>query len=77
MTEEKSATAKKKLSIQEKLDTALQFKEAGNGLYKQGDVKRAAKNYHRAVLYLKVSCCKGWSFQDKYSLLFNAFGRIR
>jgi hypothetical protein len=42
-----------KLSIEEKLQTALKFKEEGNQFYKDGNFKKAAGKYHRAVLYMK------------------------
>lgn len=48
------AQSTSKLSVAEKLDKALEFKEIGNSFYKEGNVKNAAKNYHKAILYLKV-----------------------
>ena len=48
------AQSTSKLSVAEKLDKALEFKEIGNSFYKEGNVKSAAKNYHKAILYLKV-----------------------
>ena len=48
------AQSTSKLSVAEKLDKALEFKEIGNSFYKEGNVKKAAKNYHKAILYLKV-----------------------
>ena len=50
-----SASVKPKMSIAEKLEKALEFKEVGNSVYKEGNYKDAAKKYHRAILYLKVS----------------------
>ena len=44
-----------KPSVGEKLEIALEFKEKGNSFYKDGNFKNAAKNYHKAILYLKVS----------------------
>ena len=49
------ASAQTKLSVGEKLEKALEFKEVGNSMYKEGNYKDAAKKYHRAILYLKVS----------------------
>ena len=65
----------KKLSVQEKLDQALEFKEKGNGFYKEGNFKSAAKNYHKAILYLKVSCCK--SCKLSFYVLQRNHGEIR
>ena len=48
------AEANSKLTIEEKLATALKFKDEGNELYKEGNHKKAAGKYHRAVLYMKV-----------------------
>ena len=48
------AAANPKLSIQEKLDKAKEYKDSGNVLYKEGKHKAAAGKYHRAILYLKV-----------------------
>jgi len=42
-----------KMNISEKLATANQYREAGNGLYRQGKFKAAASKYHRAILYMK------------------------
>ena len=39
--------------VEEKLQEAKVFKDAGNELYKSGNFKGAAKKYHRAILYLK------------------------
>ena len=44
-----------KLSVAHKLEKALEFKEIGNSFYKESNFKNAAKNYHKAILYLKVS----------------------
>ena len=44
-----------KLSVAHKLEKALEFKEVGNSFYKESNFKNAAKNYHKAILYLKVS----------------------
>ena len=49
------ATAQQKMSVAEKLEKALEFKNVGNSAYKDGNYKDAAKKYHRAILYLKVS----------------------
>ena len=46
--------APKKQTIDEKLDTALEFKDLGNKFYKEGNYKAAAGKYHRAILYMKV-----------------------
>ena len=43
-----------KISVAQKLDKALEFKDIGNSFYKEGNFKNAARNYHRAILYLKV-----------------------
>ena len=43
-----------KMSVAQKLDKALEFKDIGNSFYKEGNFKNAAKNYHKAILYLKV-----------------------
>ena len=43
-----------KMSVPQKLDKALEFKDIGNSFYKEGNFKNAAKNYHKAILYLKV-----------------------
>ena len=48
------ATAQQKMSVAEKLENAVQFKEKGNASYKDGDYKAAAMSYHKAILYLKV-----------------------
>ena len=48
------ATAQPKMTVAEKLETALEFKDVGNSAYKEGNFKAAAKNYHKAILYLKV-----------------------
>ena len=48
------ATAQPKMSVAEKLENAVQFKEKGNASYKDGDYKAAAMSYHKAILYLKV-----------------------
>ena len=48
------ACAQPKMTIAEKLEKALEFKDVGNSAYKEGNFKVAAKNYHRAILYLKV-----------------------
>ena len=42
-----------KATIEQKLDTAAEFKDAGNGFYKASDFKAAAGKYHRAILYMK------------------------
>ena len=39
--------------IQEKLKTALAFKDEGNQLYKAKDFKKAMRKYHNAIMYLK------------------------
>jgi len=52
MAEAQPSTSKK-LSIVEKLDKALEFKEQGNSFYKEQNFKKAAKSYHKAILYLK------------------------
>ena len=54
-TQSGPVTGTGKLSVGEKLDVALEFKEKGNSFYKEGNFKNAAKNYHKAILYLKVS----------------------
>ena len=43
-----------KMSVAQKLDKALEYKDIGNSFYKEGNFKNAAKNYHKAILYLKV-----------------------
>ena len=48
------ATAQQKMTVGEKLEKALEFKDVGNTAYKEGNYKVAAKNYHKAILYLKV-----------------------
>ena len=48
------ATAQPKMTVAEKLENAVQFKEKGNASYKDGDYKAAAMSYHKAILYLKV-----------------------
>ena len=48
------ACAQPKMTIAEKLEKALEFKDVGNSAYKEGNFKVAAKNYHRAIVYLKV-----------------------
>ena len=40
-------------SVAQKLDKALEYKDIGNSFYKEGNFKNAARNYHRAILYLK------------------------
>ena len=42
-----------KISVAQKLDKALEYKDIGNSFYKEGNFKNAARNYHRAILYLK------------------------
>jgi len=42
------------MSVAQKLDKALEYKDIGNSFYKEGNFKNAAKNYHKAILYLKV-----------------------
>ena len=54
------ATAQPKITVAEKLEKAMEFKDVGNSAYKEGNYKVAAKNYHKAILYLKVS------FQEFY-----------
>ena len=49
------ATAQQKMTVGEKLEKALEFKDVGNTAYKEGNYKVAAKNYHKAILYLKVT----------------------
>ena len=49
------ATAQQKMTVGEKLEKALEFKDVGNSAYKDGNYKDAAKKYHRAILYLKAS----------------------
>ena len=39
--------------IGEKLQTALNFKNEGNELYKAKDYKKAMRKYHNGILYLK------------------------
>ena len=46
--------------VAEKLEKAMEFKDVGNSAYKEGNYKVAAKNYHKAILYLKVN------FQEFY-----------
>jgi tetratricopeptide (TPR) repeat protein len=41
------------LSIAEKIQKALQYKEAGNEFVKQGNWKKALENYHKGHLYVK------------------------
>ena len=48
------AMAQSKMTVREKLETALEFKDKGNSSYKDGDYKAAARSYHKAILYLKV-----------------------
>ena len=48
------ATAQSKMSVREKLETAVEFKDKGNASYKDGEYKAAARSYHKAILYLKV-----------------------
>jgi len=47
------AATSAKQTIDEKLETAMQFKESGNKFYKEGNFKAAAGKYHRAILYMK------------------------
>jgi len=42
-----------KVSIEEKLSLATEFKDKGNENYKSKDYKSAAGKYHRAILYMK------------------------
>lgn len=39
--------------IREKLETALNFKNEGNELYKAKHFKKAMRKYHNGILYLK------------------------
>jgi len=39
--------------LEEKLETALAFKEDGNTLYKAKEYKKAMRKYHNAILYMK------------------------
>ena len=48
------AMASGKVSLEDKLVKAVEFKEAGNYLYKEGNHKKAAAQYHKAIMYLKV-----------------------
>lgn len=58
-----------KISVAQKLDKALEFKDIGNSFYKEGNFKNAARNYHRAILYLKVRYLVSWNHQREYSYL--------
>ena len=48
------AESNSKQTIEEKLDKALEYKDLGNTLYKEGNYKAAAGKYHRAILFMKV-----------------------
>ena len=39
--------------IGEKLQTALNYKNEGNELYKAKNYKKAMRKYHNAIMYLK------------------------
>lgn len=43
----------RKLTDAEKLDKIKQYKEKGNVAYKEGNYKKAAGKYYRAILYIK------------------------
>ena len=47
------AESNSKQTIEEKLDKALEYKDLGNTLYKEGNYKAAAGKYHRAILFMK------------------------
>ena len=64
------ATAQQKMTVGEKLEKALEFKDVGNTAYKEGNYKVAAKNYHKAILYLKVINFKKLEFQESLKLRF-------
>ena len=64
------AAAQPKITVAEKLEKALEFKEVGNAAYKEGNYKVAAKNYHKAILYLKVINFKKMEFQESWKLRF-------
>lgn len=55
-----------KMSVAQKLDKALEYKDIGNSFYKEGNFKNAAKNYHKAILYLKVRYLLSWKHQREY-----------
>jgi tetratricopeptide (TPR) repeat protein len=48
-----ATAAPPKATIEDKLVSAAEFKDAGNTLYKAGDFKGAASKYHKAILYMK------------------------
>jgi len=52
-SQEKVRDSHSKVSIEEKLKLATEFKDKGNGEYKNKEFKAAAGKYHRAILYMK------------------------
>ena len=65
MTDTKTQSSSK-MSVAQKLDKALEYKDIGNSFYKEGNFKNAAKNYHKAILYLKVRYLLSWNHQREY-----------
>lgn len=49
----KTPTQSKQLSAKEKISHAFEKKSQGNEYFKAGDLRKAIKNYHVALLYVK------------------------